>query len=128
MSFFGAGWGGVLWCGLKLATRCVGSGDSWEGLQCRPSSAAICAQLGATWWELQSDVWLAATCAGPGGARERLCCELRAAAPGVRLGTIWQAPQWELRPAASCTRSEITYLKLHFRLTVATAYTKLGAT
>ena len=30
----------VLWCGLKQATSCVGSGASREGLWCRPSSAA----------------------------------------------------------------------------------------
>lgn len=29
----------VLWCGLRLASRCVVSGVSWEGFPCRPISA-----------------------------------------------------------------------------------------
>lgn len=31
----------VLSCGLKLATRCIGSGASWEWLQCRPRAVAF---------------------------------------------------------------------------------------
>ena len=49
---------------------------SWDWLQCRPKSAAICACLWSTWWELQSDLQLVAACAEPGDTWERLCCEL----------------------------------------------------
>lgn len=35
-------------CGLKLATRCTGSGASLEGLLCRPRSAVASDWSGAT--------------------------------------------------------------------------------
>lgn len=54
----------VLLCGLKLATEYVGSGASWEGFCCRPRSAAICAWLRVTWWELLSELQLVTSCAG----------------------------------------------------------------
>ena len=70
----------VLWYDVKLATGYNGSRAFWEELQCRPRSAAICAQLGTAWWELQSDLQLVTTFSGFGGTWERLSCELRPAA------------------------------------------------
>ena len=56
----------VLCCDLKLATRCVGSGANftWERLLYRPRSFAAYALPGATFQELQSNLWLAFTFAG----------------------------------------------------------------
>ena len=45
----------VLLYGLKLATRCVGTGASWEGLCCSSRSATACVLPGAIWYELQSN-------------------------------------------------------------------------
>ena len=73
--------------GLKMATRCAGSGTSKEAFWCRSSSATVCALPGATWYELRSDLQMVVTCAGLGVAWERLGCKLRLAAgsPGLRL-------------------------------------------
>lgn len=56
----------VLYCGLKQATGCFGSEESWQGLSFRPMSDTVCDQLGTTCQELQSDPQLVAACAEPG--------------------------------------------------------------
>lgn len=38
----------LLLCGLKLVSGYDGSGTSWEGLRCRPTSITACDRLGAT--------------------------------------------------------------------------------
>lgn len=56
----------LLWCGLKPAMGCVGSGTSREWLLYRLRSTAVYAQpvpAGGSY----SDLWLAASCAGAGG-------------------------------------------------------------
>lgn len=58
----------VLWCGLKLAAGCVGSGASWEELWCRPGSATACALHRATCYKLQSGLQRVASCAEVGDA------------------------------------------------------------
>lgn len=60
------------WCsgGLKPATRYVGSGASWEGFFCRPSSGTICALLVTTSWELQIELQSLAASAGLRGTWE----------------------------------------------------------
>lgn len=100
----------VFSCGLKMATGCVGSGASWEGLLCRPRSAAICAQLEAVWWELQIDLQFDAASVGLGGTLERLYCELRL--------------------ATTCTGfvEHSTLLKLCSKPTLAAAFVGLEAT
>lgn len=87
----------VLWCGLKPAARCIGSGCSWEGAGQR--LATICACLGAAYWELQHDLHLVATCAVLRGTCEMLCSKPRLGAPSAGLGTLWLASQYELRTA-----------------------------
>ena len=54
----------VLWCSLKLSTRCTGSGASWE------VQTKVCHRLDlprATRHELQNDLQMVTTCAGLGG-------------------------------------------------------------
>lgn len=61
----------LLQCGLKLSTRCPGSGASQE---VQAKIATISALPEATWYELQSDLKMAATCVGLGGAQVRPSC------------------------------------------------------
>lgn len=73
-----------LWCVLKLATRCRGSGGS--PVQAKVS--CCCAQPEATQWKLQSDLWLVVAGARLGGTWGKLCCELWLVAAGTRLNTL----------------------------------------
>lgn len=66
----------VLWFGLKLATRCVGSKAFWEELWCWSRSATVHVLPRVTLQEQQSDLWLVASFAGLGGSWEWLCCKL----------------------------------------------------
>lgn len=60
--------GAELWCQLNPPFRCVVGGAVWvvfvlEPRPCGPRSASTCAWLGATWWELQTDLQLVDACA-----------------------------------------------------------------
>lgn len=44
----------VLWCGLNMASGCVGSRAFWKRFRYRPRSSFACVLPGATWHELQS--------------------------------------------------------------------------
>lgn len=82
-------------------------GARWEVLWCRTRSASICAQFGATWWELQSDLQLVAACVGLKGAWKKLCWELMLAATIAEHGDPL-CPAWvclvlgTLKPATAC--------------------------
>lgn len=76
----------MFWCGLKLATRCIGSVVSWEGIQQDSNFTAACVWLGATCWKLQSDPELVADCAELGDTWECLYCELRCTTTSAGLG------------------------------------------
>lgn len=75
----------MLWCGLKLPTRCVGSEVSWE-VEAKVS-CCLCPAEGH-WCELQRDLQMVATGAGLGEAWDRLSCKLRLPATNVELGAV----------------------------------------
>ena len=87
----------MLWCGV--ATRYVGSGAFWNGLWCKPRSAAICAWPRTSRYELQSYLQMVSTCAQFGGNWERLSSKLRLAATSARLG---QEVHGMPRPDGAC--------------------------
>lgn len=83
----------VFWYSLKPATRCLGSGVSWWGIQGDSNLAAAYIWLGATCWKLQSDLELVADCAELGGTWECLYCELRCATTSAGLGATLYWPR-----------------------------------
>lgn len=76
----------MLRCGLKLAARSVDSGASWEAHWYRRKSVTAYAQLGATWYELQSEMYTVATFGGLGGTEEKQGCKPRLAATSAGFG------------------------------------------
>lgn len=80
----------LIWCCLKLATGCVGSGASCMVFWCRPISNASCDWSWATCLNLQSNLQLVAVSVGlvcvckKGQAAHQNCFFL--SAPGSRIG------------------------------------------
>ena len=71
----------MLSVGLKLDTRCIGPGASWE---VKVKFSATCALPEATQHELQSNLQMVATCSGLGCAWVWPSCELRLAVTSAR--------------------------------------------